>query len=105
MKDNANNNGPDIEKFLNYLDKETAERIRNQSTRKKRKHHHHKRSKSKEKDAKKNKTKKPVFADEMFIINGNYNIIKLLGYGTFGEIMLAFDNTTRKFMNFKYMNN
>ena len=102
MKDNANNNGPDIEKFLNYLDKETAERIRNQSTRKKRKHHHHKRSKSKEKDAKKNKTKKPVFADEMFIINGNYNIIKLLGYGTFGEIMLAFDNTTRKLRAIKF---
>ena len=102
MKDNPNNNGPDIEKFLNYLDKETADKIRNQSTRKKRKHHHHKRSKSKEKDAKKNKTKKLVFNDEMFIINGNYNIIKLLGYGTLGEIMLAFDNTTRKLRAIKF---
>ena len=45
---------------------------------------------------------KPVFADEMFIINGNYNIIKLLGYGTFGEIMLAFDNTTRKLRAIKF---
>ena len=35
MKDNPNNNGPDIEKFLNYLDKETADKIRNQSTGKK----------------------------------------------------------------------
>ena len=58
MKDNINNNGPDIEKFLNYLDKETADKIRHASTRKKRKHHHkHKKSKSKDKD-KKNKTKK-----------------------------------------------
>ena len=86
MKDN-NNNGPDIEKFLNYLDKETADHIRQVSTRKKRKHHHkHKRSKSKDKD-KKNKTKKSVFSDDRFILNGNYNLIKLIGYGAFGEIM------------------
>ena len=86
MKDN-NNNGPDIEKFLNYLDKETADHIRQASTRKKRKHHHkHKRSKSKDKD-KRNKTKKSVFSDDRFILNGNYNLIKLIGYGAFGEIM------------------
>jgi serine/threonine protein kinase len=97
-----NNNVPNIEKFLNYLDKETADKIRNQSTKKKRKHHHHKRSKSKEKDAKKNKIKKSVFNDEMFILNGNYNIIKLLGYGTFGEIMLAFDNTARRLRAIKF---
>ena len=35
MKNNVNNNGPNIEKFLNYLDKETADKIRNQSTKKK----------------------------------------------------------------------
>ena len=35
MKDNINNNGPDIEKFLNYLDKETADKIRQVSSRKK----------------------------------------------------------------------
>ena len=102
MKDNENYNGPNIEKFLNYLDKETADKIRNQSTKKKKKHHHHKRSKSKEKDAKKNKTKKSVFNDEMFILNGNYNIIKLLGYGTFGEVMLAFDNTSRRLRAIKF---
>ena len=101
MKDN-NNNGPDIEKFLNYLDKETADKIRQVSTRKKRKHHHkHKKSKSKDKD-KKNKTKKLVFSDEKFILNGNYNLIKLLGYGTFGEIMLAFDNTIRRLRAIKF---
>ena len=103
MKDKANNNVTDIEKFLNYLDKETADQIRNQSTRKKRKHHHHhKKSRSKDKDAKKNKTKKSVFSDELFILNGNYNIIKLLGYGTFGEIMLAFDNTIRRLRAIKF---
>ena len=102
MKDNNNNNGPDIEKFLNYLDKETADKIRQVSTRKKRKHHHkHKKSKSKDKD-KKNKTKKSVFSDEKFILNGNYNLIKLLGYGTFGEIMLAFDNTIRRLRAIKF---
>ena len=102
MKDNINNNGPDIEKFLNYLDKDTADKIRQVSTRKKRKHHHkHKKSKSKDKD-KKNKTKKSVFSDEKFILNGNYNIIKLLGYGTFGEIMLAFDNTIRRLRAIKF---
>jgi len=101
MKDN-NNNGPDIEKFLNYLDKETADHIRQVSTRKKRKHHHkHKRSKSKDKD-KKNKTKKSVFSDDRFILNGNYNLIKLLGYGAFGEIMLAFDNTIRRLRAIKF---
>jgi hypothetical protein len=77
MKEKDNNNGPDINKFLNYLDKETADQIRNESTRKKRKHHH-KRSKSKDKDSKKSKAKKSVFNDEKFILSGNYNIIKLL---------------------------
>ena len=102
MNDNENINVPNIEKFLNYLDKETADKIRNQSTKKKKKKHHHKKSKSKDKDAKKNKAKKAVFSDQKFIINGNYNIIKLLGYGTFGEIMLAFDNTLRRLRAIKF---
>ena len=101
MKEKDNNNGPDINKFLNYLDKETADQIRNESTRKKRKHHH-KRSKSKDKDSKKSKAKKSVFNDEKFILSGNYNIIKLLGYGTFGEIMLAYDNTARALRAIKF---
>jgi hypothetical protein len=37
MNDNENINVPNIEKFLNYLDKETADKIRNQSTKKKKK--------------------------------------------------------------------
>ena len=102
MKDNTNNNNvPNIENFLKYLDKDTAEQIRKESTRKKKKHHH-KKSKSKDKDGKKNKTKKSVFSDEIFILNGNYNIIKLLGYGTFGEIMLAFDNSSRHLRAIKF---
>ena len=101
MKEKDNNNGPDINKFLNYLDKETADQIRNESTRKKRKNHH-KRSKSKDKDSKKSKAKKSVFNDEKFILSGNYNIIKLLGYGTFGEIMLAYDNTARALRAIKF---
>ncbi len=104
MKDNSNiNNVPNIENFLKYLDKETTDNIKKESTRKKKKHHHHhKKSKSKEKDGKKNKAKKSVFNDEKFIINGNYNLIKLLGYGTFGEIMLAFDNSSRHLRAIKF---
>ena len=37
MNDNENIKVPNIEKFLNYLDKETADKIRNQSTKKKKK--------------------------------------------------------------------
>ena len=107
MNDNSNNNiiTPNINSFLNYLDKNTTDQPKDESTKKKkRRHHHHrhKKSKSKEKEAKKNKLKKSGFNNEQFIINGNYNLIKLLGYGTFGEIILAFDNNSRQLRAIKF---
>jgi hypothetical protein len=58
MNDNSNNNiiTPNINSFLNYLDKNTADQPKDESKKKKkRRHHHHrhKKSKSKEKEAKK----------------------------------------------------
>ena len=107
MNDNSNNNiiTPNINSFLNYLDKNTPAQPKDESIKKKkRRHHHHrhKKSKSKEKESKKNKLKKSGFNNEQFIINGNYNLIKLLGYGTFGEIILAFDNNSRQLRAIKF---
>lgn len=107
MNDNSNNNiiTPNINSFLNYLDKNTLAQPKDESIKKKkRRHHHHrhKKSKSKEKESKKNKLKKSGFNNEQFIINGNYNLIKLLGYGTFGEIILAFDNNSRQLRAIKF---
>ena len=106
MNDNSNNNivTPNINSFLSYLDKNLAEKPKDESIKKKRRHHHHrhKHNKSKEKEAKKNKLKKSGFNNEQFIINGNYNLIKLLGYGAFGEIMLAFDNISRQLRAIKF---
>ena len=105
MNDNSKNNitTPNINSFLNYLDKNTAEQSKDESTKKKRKKHkHHKKSKSKEKESKKNKLKKSGFNNEQFIINGNYNLIKLLGYGAFGEIILAYDNNSRQLRAIKF---
>ena len=106
MNDTSNNNimTPNINSFLNYLDKNSIEQPKEESPKKKRRrhHHHHKKSKSKEKEAKKNKLKKSGFNNEQFIINGNYNLIKLLGYGTFGEIILAFDNNSRQLRAIKF---
>ena len=107
MNDNSNNNiiTPNINSFLNYLDKNTPAQPKDESIKKKkRRHHHHrhKKSKSNEKESKKNKLKKSGFNNEQFIINGNYNLIKLLGYGTFGEIILAFDNNSRQLRAIKF---
>ena len=106
MNDNSNNNiiTPNLNSFLSYLDKNTPEKSKEENTKKKRhKHRHrHKKSKSKEKEAKKHKLKKSGFNNEQFIINGNYNLIKILGYGTFGEIMLAYDNNSRQLRAIKF---
>ena len=49
----------------------------------------HKKKHKKKKDEK--KEKKPAFSSDKLMINGNYNIIKMLGFGAFGEIHLAYD--------------
>lgn len=56
----------------------------------------------KEKAAKKKTTKKSVFSNEQFIINGNYNLIKMLGFGAFGEIHLAYDTAQKQLRAIKF---
>ena len=56
----------------------------------------------KEKAAKKKLTKKSVFSNEQFIINGNYNLIKMLGFGAFGEIHLAYDTAQKQLRAIKF---
>lgn len=56
----------------------------------------------KEKAAKKKASKKSVFSNEQFIINGNYNLIKMLGFGAFGEIHLAYDTAQKQLRAIKF---
>ena len=50
----------------------------------------------------KKKAKKSAFANEQFIINGNFNLIKMLGFGAFGEIHLAYDTITKQLRAIKF---
>ena len=105
MNDSSTNKiiTPNIDNFLNYLDKSNLSQPKEETSKKKKKHHHHhKKSKSKEKESKKTKLKKTGFNNEKFIINGNYNLIKFIGYGAFGEIILAFDNISRQLRAIKF---
>ena len=69
----------------------------NESPRKKHHKHKHKRRKDKRK-----KANKAIFRDEQFTLNGKYNIIKMLGFGTFGEILLAYDLQVKKLRAIKF---
>lgn len=74
---------------------------------KKKKHDHkgkHKEKKNKDgKDKSENKeNKKSTLSNDQFIINGNYNLIKMLGFGAFGEIHLAYDTNTKMLRAIKF---
>ena len=74
---------------------------------KKKKHDHkgkHKDKKNKDgKDKSENKeNKKSTLSNDQFIINGNYNLIKMLGFGAFGEIHLAYDTNTKMLRAIKF---
>ena len=58
------------------------------ASRKKKKKHKKKRKKKKEEE---NKKEKKSYANDKFILNGIYRIIKMVGCGAFGEIHLAYD--------------
>ena len=58
------------------------------ASRKKKKKHKKKRKKKKEEEGKK---EKKSYANDKFILNGIYRIIKMVGCGAFGEIHLAYD--------------
>ena len=60
----------------------------------------HKKKHKKKKDDK--KEKKSAFASDKLMINGNYNIIKMLGFGAFGEIHLAYDMSQRALRAIKF---
>ena len=60
----------------------------------------HKKKHKKKKDEKKDK--KPAFSNDKLMINGNYNIIKMLGFGAFGEIHLAYDMSQRALRAIKF---
>jgi serine/threonine protein kinase len=52
-------------------------------------------------DDKEAEKKKSSINNDMFII-GTYNLIKMLGFGTFGEIHLAYDTSTRQLRAIKF---
>lgn len=67
----------------------------------KKKHHKKKDEDSKDKvEVKENK--KSTLSNDQFIINGNYNLIKMLGFGAFGEIHLAYDTNTKMLRAIKF---
>ena len=50
----------------------------------------------------KNDNKKSTLSNDQFIINGNYNLIKMLGFGAFGEIHLAYDTSLKVLRAIKF---
>ena len=72
------------------------------------KHHHRKKKKKgkkkkkEEEEEEKKPVKKSVFSSEQFIINGTYSLIKMLGFGAFGEIHLVFDSNSKQLRAIKF---
>ena len=60
---------------------------------KKKKKKHKEKHKKKKDDEK--KEKKSSLSNDKFMINGTYSIVKMLGFGAFGEIHLAYDTSLR----------
>ena len=79
--------------------------INQKPTKKKHKHKKHKKKKDEKdennKSSRKN-VKRSVFSNEQFIINGNYNLIKMIGFGAFGEIHLAYDSNSKQLRAIKF---
>ena len=67
---------------------------------KKKKKKHKKKHKKRKDDEK--KEKKSSLSNDKFMINGNYSIIKMLGFGAFGEIHLAYDTSLRVLRAIKF---
>ena len=72
---------------------------------KKKKGHRRKKKKNGEEDANEKEgknDKKTTISSDQFIINGNYNLIKMLGFGAFGEIHLAYDTSLKVLRAIKF---
>ena len=67
---------------------------------KKKKKKHKKKHKKKKDDDK--KEKKSSLSNDKFMINGTYSIVKMLGFGAFGEIHLAYDTTLKVLRAIKF---
>ena len=65
-----------------------------------RKKHHKKKDEENKENGKDNK--KSSLSNDQFIINGNYNLIKMLGFGAFGEIHLAYDTSLKVLRAIKF---
>ena len=79
--------------------------INQKPTKKKHKHKKHKKKKDEKEDLNKSSrknVKRSVFSNEQFIINGNYNLIKMIGFGAFGEIHLAYDSNSKQLRAIKF---
>ena len=61
-----------------------------------------KKKKEEEEEIEKKPVKKSVFSSEQFIINGTYSLIKMLGFGAFGEIHLVFDSNSKNLRAIKF---
>ena len=61
----------------------------------------HKRKHKKRKDDDK-KEKKSSLSNDKYMINGTYSIVKMLGFGAFGEIHLAYDTSLRVLRAMKF---
>ena len=72
---------------------------------KKKKGNRRKKKKNGEEDANEKEgknDKKTTISSDQFIINGNYNLIKMLGFGAFGEIHLAYDTSLKVLRAIKF---
>jgi serine/threonine protein kinase len=67
---------------------------------KKKKKKHKKKHKKRKDDDK--KEKKSSLSNDKFMINGTYSIVKMLGFGAFGEIHLAYDTSLRVLRAIKF---
>jgi serine/threonine protein kinase len=84
----------------------------NESSKKKKKKNKKKKGKKNKKDSEDNKEneketaqeskKKTSINSDQFIINDTYNLIKMLGFGTFGEIHLAYDTINKQLRAIKF---
>jgi len=52
--------------------------------------------KDKENEGDEESNKKHIINNDQFIINDTYNLIKILGFGAFGEILLAYDTLNKE---------